>query len=71
MVGRSRADFFLFRHLASNPQSGLVADQPFKAVRDGRMLIPLGRRLVSADGKFTMTNGRNGFTKTYTARAGS
>ena len=52
LVGRSRADFFLFRHLASNPQSGLAADEPFRAVRDGRMLIPLGRRLVSTDGKF-------------------
>ena len=26
---------------------------------------------VGADGKFTMTNGRNGFSKSYTARAGS
>jgi len=52
LVGRSRADLFLFRHLSSNPQSGLVADQPFKAVSDGRMLIPLGRRMVSPDGKF-------------------
>jgi competence protein ComEC len=26
---------------------------------------------VAADGKFTMTNGRNGFSKSYTARAGS
>src|SRR5262249_50925178 len=52
LVGRSRADFFLFQHLAGNPQSGLAADQPFKALTDGRMLIPLGRRLNSPDGKF-------------------
>ena len=26
---------------------------------------------VAADGKFTMTNGRNGYSKSYTARAGS
>jgi signal transduction histidine kinase/CheY-like chemotaxis protein len=52
LVGQSRADFFLFRQLASNPQSGLVADKPFKALTDGRLLIPLGRRLVSTAGKF-------------------
>src|SRR5258708_7445169 len=32
LVGQSRADFFLFQQLAGNPQSGLVADRPFKAV---------------------------------------
>jgi PAS domain S-box-containing protein len=52
LVGQSRANLFLFRHLASDPRSGLAADTPFKAVSDGRMLIPLGRRLASTDGRF-------------------
>jgi PAS domain S-box-containing protein len=52
IVGRSRADQFLFRQLSSTGDNGLVADEPFKALSDGRMLIPLGRRLSSADGSF-------------------
>jgi PAS domain S-box-containing protein len=53
IVGQSRADLFLFKHLSGTPQSTLVADAPFKSLRDdGRMLIPLGRRLHAADGTF-------------------
>jgi PAS domain S-box-containing protein len=53
IVGQSRRDLFLFQHLSSTPQSALVADAPFKSLRDdGRLLIPLGRRLHAADGTF-------------------
>jgi PAS domain S-box-containing protein len=52
IVGQSQSDFLLFRYLSSTPQGGLAADTPFKSLRDGRMLIPLGRRLHSPDGTF-------------------
>src|SRR6202030_744823 len=52
LVGRSRADLFLFPELADNPQRGLVADTPFRSVRDGHMIIPLARRLTSPAGAF-------------------
>ena len=53
IIGQSRADLFLFRQLSSNPGSGLVADTPFKSVRDGHMLLPLGRALIGANDRFT------------------
>jgi len=53
LVGEPRGDQFLFRELAGNPQSGLVADTPFRSIRDGHMFIPLGRRLTAPDGAFT------------------
>jgi hypothetical protein len=52
IVGQSRADYFVFRHLSSHPDSGLVADEPFTSVRDGRILLPLGRPLRAPDGSF-------------------
>jgi PAS domain S-box-containing protein len=53
-VGESRRDSFLFQHLAGNPQAGLVADTPFRALR-GHLLIPLGRPLLAVDDKFAGT----------------
>ena len=53
LVGEPRGDQFLFRELAGNPQSGLVADTPFRSIRDGHMFIPIGRRLTAPDGAFT------------------
>jgi PAS domain S-box-containing protein len=52
LVGESRGDFFLFQQLLGDPQSGLVADTPFRSIRDDHMFIPLGRRVTSADGAF-------------------
>jgi PAS domain S-box-containing protein len=50
IVGQSRTGFFLFKRLASEAIPGMIADPPFPATRDGRMLIPLGRRLQSSGG---------------------
>jgi PAS domain S-box-containing protein len=52
VVGQSRADQFLFRELAANEAAAMVADTPFRSVRSGHMLIPLGRRLTTPDGQF-------------------
>src|SRR5204862_362784 len=51
-IGQSRADNFLFQELAGTAEIGLVADAPFLSPRSGRILLPLGRRLTGADGKF-------------------
>jgi PAS domain S-box-containing protein len=52
LLGQSRADLFLFKRLANEPDSGLVADAPFKGLVRGLLLVPLGRRLQTADGRF-------------------
>src|SRR5215216_1938530 len=52
VIGRSRRDVFLFQHLSANPDSGLVADAPFRSPASGRVVLPLGRALRSGDGKF-------------------
>jgi PAS domain S-box-containing protein len=52
LVGQSRADQLLVRLLSTSSTTGLVADAPFRGRLSGRWLIPLGRRLPSADGKF-------------------
>jgi PAS domain S-box-containing protein len=52
IVGQSRADRWLFRQIASDPAAGLVADTPFAGMRNGKFLMPLGRRLTTADGRF-------------------
>ncbi|MEX2129733.1 MAG: PAS domain-containing protein [Xanthobacteraceae bacterium] len=52
IIGQSRATQFLFRHMASDPTDGLVADTPFRSLINDRMIIPLGRRLAQPDGKF-------------------
>jgi PAS domain S-box-containing protein len=52
LIGQSRADTFLFRQLADNPAAGLVVDKPFRGRVSGQWVIPFGRRLVDADGKF-------------------
>jgi PAS domain S-box-containing protein len=51
IVGQSRRDLFVFRQLASDAHDTLVADTPF-AARGGRLLLPFGRRLSTADGRF-------------------
>ena len=52
VVGETRSDQYLFRHLKENPSSVLVADTPFRSPIGHGMLIPFGRRLNSPDGKF-------------------
>jgi signal transduction histidine kinase/ActR/RegA family two-component response regulator len=52
IVGQARGEDFMFKRLAADPNAGLIADQPFRSLRDGRIIIPIGRRLVAADGSF-------------------
>jgi signal transduction histidine kinase/CheY-like chemotaxis protein len=53
IVGQSRRDDFIFGRLAGDTSDQLVASTPFRIlVGDHRMLIPLGRRLTTASGRF-------------------
>lgn len=52
IVGQSRADQFVFRHLSSVASDDLVADTPYRSITDGRPLIPFGRRLTTSAGIF-------------------
>jgi hypothetical protein len=51
-VGQMRDDQFIFRHFSSVSSNDLLADAPYRSIVDGRMLIPLGRRLARPDGSF-------------------
>ena len=51
IVGQSRRDHYLFQHLSSQLQAGLVADPPFRSPINGHTLIPLGRRLLDQQGQ--------------------
>jgi PAS domain S-box-containing protein len=53
LVGQTRRDTYLFQLLAQKPGSGLVAGTPLRAAPNDRLVIPLGRAMVSADGTFT------------------
>ncbi len=55
IVGQSRADQLIFRHLSAANSNALAADAPFRSTVNGQWLIPLGRRLPSPDGKFAGT----------------
>ncbi|MCC6946841.1 MAG: PAS domain-containing protein [Bradyrhizobiaceae bacterium] len=52
IIGQSRADQFLFWHLRATDSRDLIADTPYRNPVNGRVSIPLGRRLVTADGSF-------------------
>jgi PAS domain S-box-containing protein len=52
LIGTSRADGFLFRRLSADPSADLVVDKPLRGSVSGQWVIPFGRRLVNADGKF-------------------
>src|SRR6266511_1061633 len=52
LIGQSRREEFLFKRLAADPKAGIVADTPFPGLIDQRIMIPLGRALVAADGSF-------------------
>ncbi|MEO5894757.1 MAG: ATP-binding protein, partial [Vicinamibacterales bacterium] len=51
IVGQPRNQTYVFKQLASGTSDELVVDLPFRA-RDGRYVLPAGRRLDTADGKF-------------------
>ncbi len=56
IVGQSRRDNYVFKQLAALNSDELVVDRPFlSAVEPKRFLIPIGRRLVTDDGKFDGT----------------
>ena len=44
-VGLSRADRPLFKQLVASPSNETAIDAPFRSTVDGRVLIPLGKRL--------------------------
>ncbi|MFL4981544.1 MAG: ATP-binding protein [Xanthobacteraceae bacterium] len=52
VIGRSRRDLPSFERLANDPDSGLVADPPFRSSFTGQLLLPLARRLTARDGSF-------------------
>jgi signal transduction histidine kinase/ActR/RegA family two-component response regulator len=52
LIGQSRREEYLFTRLAADPKAGIVADTPFRSLIDQRIIIPLGRALVAADGSF-------------------
>jgi PAS domain S-box-containing protein len=52
LVGQPRRDMYVFQQLSKSPDSGLVADTPFKSQRSNRLLLPFGRPLASAEGAF-------------------
>jgi signal transduction histidine kinase len=52
LVGQSRSEGFIFKHLSTDPLAGLTADTPFRSLLNGRILIPLGRRLAGPGGSF-------------------
>jgi signal transduction histidine kinase len=51
VVGQSRKDTYVFQHLSSDSDEDLIVDRPFPA-RDGRYVLPVGRRLETPDGRF-------------------
>ena len=52
IIGQSRISQFMYRYLSMVPTSELLADTPYRSILDGRMLIPLGRRLATPEGNF-------------------
>jgi signal transduction histidine kinase len=54
LIGQSRRNDYLFKQLLTEPASELVASTPFRTIFPGssRLVIPIGRRLASADGNF-------------------
>jgi signal transduction histidine kinase len=53
IVGQSRADNYIFKQLAAGDRDELVVDRPFRSPLPPHLiLIPIGRRLVTDDGRF-------------------
>jgi signal transduction histidine kinase/ActR/RegA family two-component response regulator len=56
ILGQSRSDYYLFKHLAALDRDELVVDRPFVSnLAPNRILIPIGRRLVDDKGRFAGT----------------
>ena len=52
IVGETRSDQYIFRHMKENPSAVFLADTPFRSPIGHGMLIPFGRRLSTPDGNF-------------------
>jgi hypothetical protein len=52
IVGQSRSDSYIFRHLKENPAAEFAVDTPYYSPLRKLMLIPFGRRLLSPEGEF-------------------
>src|SRR3954464_7846130 len=53
IVGQSRREQFLFRHLSTDATDALVINTPFLTVTEPKQyVIPVGRRLTTRDGAF-------------------
>jgi hypothetical protein len=53
IIGQSRSDNYIFKHLSANDFDGMVVDNPFRSpVHQNRFLLPVGLRLEDAAGKF-------------------
>ena len=53
IVGQSRADNYLFKHLRDHDVESSVLDVPFLSpVVENTMVLPIGRRLTTPDGRF-------------------
>jgi signal transduction histidine kinase/ActR/RegA family two-component response regulator len=52
IVGESRAAQFLFKRLSIGTRDELIVDTPFPVDNPPRYVLPLGRRLVTANGRF-------------------
>jgi signal transduction histidine kinase/ActR/RegA family two-component response regulator len=56
IVGQSRRNNYLYQQLASSPRDDMVVDRPFwSPLQPGGFLIPIGRRLITPDGRFEGT----------------
>jgi signal transduction histidine kinase/ActR/RegA family two-component response regulator len=55
IIGQSRADEFVVKQLAANPGDELVVGTPFLSPINNRYVIPMGRRLTTAGGRFDGT----------------
>jgi signal transduction histidine kinase len=53
IVGHARRDNYIFKYLSSNDVEAMVVDAPFRSpLQQGRIVIPVGRRLSTRDGRF-------------------
>ena len=52
IVGQPRHDEYIFKYLSAHDADEMVIDAPFRNPQNGRILIPVGRRLTDGEGEF-------------------
>ena len=52
LIGASRRDQYIFRHVSRTGSDGFVVDTPILVLDGSRYVIPIGRRLSKPDGTF-------------------